>query len=56
MKPGDQVLVIDGHYQGMTGILLELDPPWVSIRLRDGRNLFCASCLVKVCDNTEGSN
>jgi hypothetical protein len=44
---GCQVVITESVYQGRTGELLEISPPWVRIRLRDGKILLCAANLVK---------
>jgi hypothetical protein len=48
MRIGDQILITDGAYQGFTGTITEIDPPWVSLVLRDGTRMFCAASIVKV--------
>ena len=56
LKVGDQVLIIDGAFQGHTGHIRELDGAWIFLTLRDGRLLWLSAGLVQVCDGNEGPN
>ena len=50
LKPGDQVLITGGAYEGFTGIVTQLDGEWIFLKLRSGELLWLAASLVRLCE------
>ena len=56
MKINDQVLIVDGAFQGRVGTITQTDGEWLFLVLRDGTLLWLAASICRVCEDGEGSN
>ena len=47
---GDEVRILDGAFMGQVARIVELDLPWLGVKLRDGSLLWLGACICEKCE------
>lgn len=47
---GDEVRIQDGAFMGQVARIVEVDMPWLGVKLRDGSLLWLAACICEKCE------
>ena len=47
---GDEVRILDGAFMGQVARIVELDLPWLGVKLQGGSLLWLAACICRKCE------